>query len=124
MGYGGDSQMYSGHQMPPQNQYPPQMTQPMAHSMNHQPMTNQNQAYHSEHQQQHMSQSISQPMSQPQTTQSHQQMAQMSQPQATQPQQMPPLFFLPSPSAHHRREFRERGELRTQARYFKVSEIW
>jgi len=90
MGYGGDSQMYSGHQMPPQNQYPPQMTQPMAHSMNHQPMTNQNQAYHSEHQQQHMSQPISQPMSQPQTTQSHQQMAPMSQPQATQPQQMPP----------------------------------
>jgi len=92
MGYGGDPQMYSGHQMPPQNQYPPQMTQPMAHPMNHQPMTNQNQAYHSEHQQQHMSQPISQPMSQPQTTnpQSHQQMAPMSQPQATQPQQMPP----------------------------------
>ena len=90
MGYGGDPQMYSGHQMPPQNQYPPQMTQPMAHPMNHQPMTNQNQAYHSEHQQQHMSQPISQPMSQPQTTQPHQQMASMSQPQATQPQQMPP----------------------------------
>jgi len=82
MGYNADPQMYSGHQMPPQNQYPPQISQPMVYPLNHQPMTNQNQAYHSEHQQQHMSQ--------PQTTnpQPHQQIASTSQSQPTQPQQM------------------------------------